>query len=864
MVTIPFNSAFLRALPVLQHVMKAVRSSLVSRIRGRCGAARGYWGTLGFGVKLHLLIQGVLLLVLLGAQAWITDRFRRHILDAAEARAKVSADGVINGMNMLMETGSISDPENRKLHIRKMGASEGVLQLRIIRAGQVQQQFGPGLPEEQAADDMDRRAIESRQPQYDLSDNAAHPSLRAVVPFIVSTNFRGTNCLQCHRVSAGSVNGAASVTLDLSGDFAMIARINRMLWLGQFAVQGILFVLIGSFTRRLTRPLKRLEAVMSSVQFGADLSRRQPQDLQVIVSGRDEVGRLSSAFNRMVTALHEQQTRLVSLLSAMDLGIMFVSSDDRVTQLNPAFFDIWDVPPSADLIGKDVQCTLDLLAERVVLPPDLGGRSPLHLPEHAQVGALTLQSGRIVSLERYDVYDPHRRSVGLLWIFKDITDDRRTAEKLAFLAERDALTGLYNRHRFQQELERTLASSQRAGTPTALILFDLDGFKYANDNFGHGAGDQVLVRVANELSTVVRRSDILFRLGGDEFTVLVAGTSVEEIQVLAQRIVRTIAKIPFRFEGTSVPVTASVGIAMFPSDAVNASDLVAHADAAMYQAKAAGGNDWRVYEPRRDVSREMLSRHILQSHIDEAISQGSLRLHFQGIYRIDGGLSHLEALVRMVDPLDPSKLLPPEAFIGLAERSGKILALDRWVVREAIARLADSPDIPPIAVNISGRSFSDPGLAGFIEDEIRRAGISPRRLLFEVTETSVIADVVDARHFIDSLHRTGCRVCLDDFGTGFSSLVYLKHLDFDIVKIDATFIHSMARDPVSHVIVRAVALMAHELDKKVVAEGVEDRRTLELLSQIGTQFVQGYLFDRPCADHPALSGGAVLAISPPD
>jgi len=140
-------------------------------------------------------------------------------------------------------------------------------------------------------------------------------------------------------------------------------------------------------------------------------------------------------------------------------------------------------------------------------------------------------------------------------------------------------------------------------------------------------------------------------------------------------------------------------------------------------------------------------------------------------------------------------------------------------------------------------------------------GVAPRRLLFEVTETSVIADVVDARHFIDSLHKTGCRVCLDDFGTGFSSLVYLKHLDFDIVKIDATFIRSMARDPVSHVIVRAVVLMARELEKQVVAEGVEDRRTLEMLSQIGTQFVQGYLFDRPCADHPALQG-AQEAIRP--
>jgi methyl-accepting chemotaxis protein len=239
--------------------------------------------------KLNIPIQAILVVVLSSAHFWVMAHISEEILGGAERRAAVSADGVINGMNMLMVTGKISDPGNRRLFIKKMGASEGVKELRIIRARQVQDQFGAGLPEEQARDDMDRRAITSRQAQFLLEKNPAAPTLRAVVPFIVSTDFRGTNCLACHHVQAGSVNGAASITIDMSRDFNAIKRTRDMLWIGQVVLQILLFFSIGWLIRTFMRPIKELQATMEAMRVKGSTEQFVP----VEKGSRDEVGQLT-------------------------------------------------------------------------------------------------------------------------------------------------------------------------------------------------------------------------------------------------------------------------------------------------------------------------------------------------------------------------------------------------------------------------------------------------------------------------------------------------------------------------------------------------------------------------------------------
>lgn len=429
-------------------------------------------------------------------------------------------------------------------------------------------------------------------------------------------------------------------------------------------------------------------------------------------------------------------------------------------------------------------------------------------------------------------------------------------------AERDALTGLYNRHRFQQELARTMLETDRYQMRCAVMFFDLDEFKTINDSYGHRAGDALLIRVAGEIGALVRRNEVLARLGGDEFAILLPTVHDDEAEALAERVVRAVAQIPFRFEGQNLRLTASLGIAYYPTHAADADDLVARADIAMYQAKDAGKNTWRIFRADIEADSEMRNRLSWGERISNAVDKGLFQLHFQGVYRAEGGaLSHLEALIRMADEHHPNQLIMPGRFIQLAEKSGRILDIDRWVIREVLRRLATNPAIPSIAVNLSGRSLSEPGLPQTIGDELRRSGVDPARLIFEITETAAVSDLHDAQRMIEALRQLGCGACLDDFGVGFASFAYLKHLQVDTIKIDGIFIRDLPNDPDNQVFVQAMVSVALGLGKLVVAEYVEDAPTLALLRRFGVDLVQGYHLDRPVADHPALQGRASSPVS---
>jgi len=255
---------------------------------------KNWWGALSLKNKLQIPIQVILLLIMVIVQRWAFDQFEGRVLEEAEQKAIVSADGVINGLNMLMLNGIISQADQRQLLIKKMGSSTNVEELRVIRAKQVQDQFGPGLPEEQAKDDMDREAMQSAKPQFkSLADGTKH-TLRAVVPFVVSTNFRGTNCLQCHLVKEGSVNGAASITLNMDSEYAVMQKASMLLWVGQLLIQVILFFVIGWIINHVTRPSKELQRTMLAMQTDGDLSKRVP------VHSSDEIGQTADAFNALV------------------------------------------------------------------------------------------------------------------------------------------------------------------------------------------------------------------------------------------------------------------------------------------------------------------------------------------------------------------------------------------------------------------------------------------------------------------------------------------------------------------------------------------------------------------------------------
>lgn len=599
-------------------------------------------------------------------------------------------------------------------------------------------------------------------------------------------------------------------------------------------------------------------------------------DFSLPVQGKDEIGRLTGAFNVMAEnvrgrivelqaseekqreylALAEQEhARLVSLLSAMNLGILFVSTDNRVVYHNPAFRRIWMFPEDMDLIGQPVGEVLEHSANQLS-KPDHFSKHLLQVLETHEVSdsfEIAMADGRLITQLSYAVRNHESNYIGHLWVYEDVTYERQTAEQLVYLAERDFLTGLYNRHRFQEELSRFIADSERRKSLGALLFFDLDEFKYINDTFGHRAGDAMLIRVAGEVGTLVRRNEIFCRLGGDEFAILVPEVTEQEVMALAERVVRSIGHIPFRYEGQNLRLTSSLGIALFPLHAGDAEELVAHADTAMYQAKEAGKNAWRMYRQDLDISRTMVNRMSWNERIEYALEHDLLLLHFQGIYKAgDRTLAHLEVLVRMQDVEHPGEIIMPGHFIPFAEKSGKIVAIDRWVIRASIRLLATSSRIPALAINISGRSFSDPMLPQYIDEQLSLAGVEPRRLLVELTETSAVSDLHDAQRFIEALRQTGCTVCLDDFGTGFSSFAYLKHLDVDVLKIDGLFVNNLSNDRDNQLFVKAIVDVARGMRKLTVAEFVEDEKTLEMLKSFGVDMVQGYHLDKPCAHHPAL------------
>jgi diguanylate cyclase (GGDEF)-like protein/PAS domain S-box-containing protein len=569
----------------------------------------------------------------------------------------------------------------------------------------------------------------------------------------------------------------------------------------------------------------------------------------------NELRTAESLKSRYLEETEQERARLVSLLSAMNLGILFVATDGRVNYHNPAFSRMWMIDEEAGLIGLPVNEVLAQSASTLARPDHFSKHllSVLETHELSDSYEIQMTDGRVITELDYPVRDREGRFIGHLWIYEDVTRERQTADQLVYLAERDALTGLYNRHRFQQELARTMLDTDRHQMQCAVMFFDLDEFKTINDSYGHRAGDALLIRVAGEIGALVRRNEVLARLGGDEFAILLPAVQDNEAEALAERVVRAIAQIPFRFEGQNLRLTTSLGIAYYPGHAADADDLVARADIAMYQAKDAGKNTWRVYRADIDADSEMRSRLSWSERISNALDKNLFQLHFQGVYRAeDCSLSHLEALIRMIDERNPNQLIMPVHFIQLAEKNGRILDIDRWVIRKVLRMLSESPGIPSIAVNLSGRSLSEPSLPQFIGDELRQAGVNPSRLIIEITETAAVSDLHDAQRLIEALRHLGCGVCLDDFGVGFASFAYLKHLHVDTIKIDGIFIRDLPNDPDNQVFVQAMVSVALGLGKSVVAEYVEDGPTLALLRQFGVDLVQGYFLDRPVINHPAL------------
>ncbi len=442
-----------------------------------------------------------------------------------------------------------------------------------------------------------------------------------------------------------------------------------------------------------------------------------------------------------------------------------------------------------------------------------------------------------------------------------LADRNRTAveQTLAHLATHDALTGLPNRVRLASELETALARARESSAKPALLFVDLDRFKVINDSLGHLVGDELLIAAGKRIAASLQSHEMTARIGGDEFTVLLPGVKDVQEAIDAARRIQTAFETSFVLGAHEVFTTVSIGIAIGEGDETPA-DLVRHADLAMYRAKTRGRARHEVFDPSLDVAASR--RMELENGLRRALAQGELRVYYQPEVDIaTGDLVGMEALVRWESP--DRGIVPPSEFIAVAEETGLILPIGRWVLFEACRQSEEWEQrygqSLSVSVNLSGRHFAQATLMEEVSEVIRRTGIAPSHLILEITETVAMEGAETTIGILQKLKELGVRLAIDDFGTGFSSLAYLKRFPVDFLKIDKSFVDGVAQRGHDKAIIRAVIALGHAIGVKMIAEGVESAEQLEQLRNLGSEIGQGYYFGAPLTGGP--TGGFARLLS---
>jgi len=492
---------------------------------------------------------------------------------------------------------------------------------------------------------------------------------------------------------------------------------------------------------------------------------------------------------------------------------------DREAFLNLGVSDIRADGPAEDLREKDAASTETSLRHRTA-------------------------DGRILDVIEYTSEVLVDGRPAMLSTIMDITERRRAEAHVTYLAHHDPLTGAANRTVFTREIERAASNLADGGRAFGVLLIDLDDFKAVNDTLGHAAGDALLIEVTKRLKKRVREADIVARLGGDEFAILAPGLEArEQIEVLARRIGQELSAIT-SVDGRPIRIGASIGGAVAPVDATVAEDLLRCADLALYRAKGSNKGMVRFFEPEMDA--QISDRRLLEMDLRNADIAREFEAHFQPILSVQSGkLCGFEALMRWRHP--SRGMVPPSEFIPLAEETGQVDRLGRWMLREACVQAVSWPAPLMVAVNVSPVQFRSGGLLKTIEDALRLSGLSPDRLEIEITESVLLDDSAANLALLRQLRERGVRIALDDFGTGYSSLHYLKQFPFNRLKIDRSFVREIDNSPESLAIVRAIIGLGASLGIDTTAEGVETAAQLERLRAERCGELQGFLFSPPVA-----------------
>jgi diguanylate cyclase (GGDEF)-like protein/PAS domain S-box-containing protein len=573
--------------------------------------------------------------------------------------------------------------------------------------------------------------------------------------------------------------------------------------------------------------------LLSKVRIFLELDLRQSQ--------------LEEALNK----LRQLKTSNEILLRSVGEGIIGLASDGIVTFVNPAAEMILG-HSATDLIGQPILKSVIVTAQKHDEP--MWTESKIYRAcsqgqaYHTDVAVFRAVGGKMIPVE-YTASPTHQPSGafdGVVIVFKDITERKKIEEKLNYMAQYDALTGLGNRNLFNSALNNAITFSRHSHQPFALLFMDLDRFKQVNDTLGHNAGDLLLKEVSHRISDCIRDTDILCRLGGDEFTIIINGKAAEQAsQRVSEKLISSLSK-PFEIFGQELYIGASIGIVYFPGMGEDANELIKNADLAMYQAKHEGRNRYKVFD--HGMKAQVEESMALEIDLRRAVDNCDFFLHYQP--KVDmrtRAIVGVEALIRW---RLGDRMVSPALFIPVAEDTGLIGVIGRWVFETACKQMRqwqntfNLPDDFRVAINVSVQQLQDHSLVHELIQIIRDTQVSSSWLELEITESLLMERTRENIQLLAAIRDQGCGVALDDFGTGYSSMGYLAQLPLTVMKIDKTFVDDIHR-PQGRAIISAVLALARGLNVDVVAEGVETREQADELVRLGCVHAQGFYFAKP-------------------
>jgi diguanylate cyclase (GGDEF)-like protein/PAS domain S-box-containing protein len=548
-----------------------------------------------------------------------------------------------------------------------------------------------------------------------------------------------------------------------------------------------------------------------------------------------------------VQALREAERRYRGLFDNAIEGIFRTTAEGHYLDANPALANIYGFASPQELmtslrdIGRQLYVDPQRREEFMRIVRARGSVSGFESQVYRKNGDIIWISENARAL-----FDADGKCVGYEGTVEDITERKLYQARIEQQANYDTLTGLANRSLLQDRLEQALLTATSYNSRLAVAFVDLDRFKFINDSLGHHIGDKLLKAMANRLESCVRECDTVARLGGDEFVVLLTGqTAPVQVRAVVERMLSVVSQ-PWIIEQGEFNISCSIGVALFPNDGTDAQTLLKHADSAMYRAKESGRNNFQFFT--RELNTLMTERLELESRLRRALERDQFLLHYQPRVELcTGRIIGAEALIRWTLP--EQGLVAPGRFIPLAEETGLIVPIGKWVLKQACAQNKAWQDagLEPIvvSVNVSARQFRQDNLVRTIAEVLEETGLEARYLEIELTESMVMHDAAQLVAMLDVIKRLGVQISVDDFGTGYSSLSYLKRFPVDRLKVDRSFVEQLATDDDDATIVRAIITLGHNLGLKVVAEGVEQEEQVNFLRLNHCDEAQGFIFCRP-------------------